>query len=72
MGEGGGFNDTAPALPCEIIEPTPAPTAMPTEAPSEDRSPSTSGAGLVVFCGGTYMLMSIGLITSFLVGCSLD
>ena len=32
--DGGGYDDTVPTTPCEVVEPTPAPTGMPTTSPT--------------------------------------
>lgn len=43
--DGRGYNETVPTTPCEVIEPTPAPTSMPTIPPTS-RSGSHKNAAL--------------------------
>ena len=53
--DGRSYNETAPTTPCEVIDPTPAPTGMPTMTPP-------TSAGSFSICGVMYMLvMSLGL-----------
>ena len=57
LNDDGDYDESAPTTPCEVIEPTPAPTEMPTMAP-----PTTSSAGSVSICRLMTMLMiSLGL-----------
>ena len=57
LNDDGDYDESAPARPCEVIEPTSSPTGMPTMTP-----PTTSSAGSISICGLMYMLMmSLGV-----------